>query len=135
MPLVIEQFDHIVLNCRDVETTARWYERVLGMRRETFGGERRVALKFGGRQKINLRPTGAPNWPTGAADAPGSADFCVITSNAPEETMRHLAGCGVAVTAGPTIKTGARGPMVSVYCRDPDGNLVEVANYAAGPDH
>ncbi len=128
MTLVIEQIDHLVLNCRDVETTAAWYERVLGMQREVFGPERRVALKFG-HQKINLRPTGAANWPTGKIDAPGSADFCMITKSAPEDTMRHLATCGVKLTLGPVVRTGARGTMNSVYCRDPDGNLVEIANY------
>jgi catechol 2,3-dioxygenase-like lactoylglutathione lyase family enzyme len=128
MPPVIDQIDHLVLNCRDVEATAAWYERVLGMRREVFGDDRRLALKFGN-QKINLRPTQAANWETGAADAPGSADFCLITNGAPEETVRHLKACGVEVTAGPTTRTGARGKMTSVYCRDPDGNLVEIAKY------
>src|SRR5262249_45826530 len=99
------------------------------MQREVFGADRRLALKFGN-QKINLRPTGAANWPTGTPDAPGSADFCLITKCPPEETLQHLARCGVSVTEGPTTRRGARGPMTSVYCRDPDGNLVEVANYA-----
>ena len=128
MPPTIEQIDHLVLNCRDVEATAAWYERVLGMRREVFGADRRVALKFGN-QKINLRPTGAANWITGAADAPGAADFCLITEAAPEDTVRHLHACGVEVTDGPTTRAGARGTMTSVYCRDPDGNLVEIAKY------
>jgi catechol 2,3-dioxygenase-like lactoylglutathione lyase family enzyme len=127
--LAIEQIDHLVLNCRDVETTAAWYERVLGMRREVFGQESRVALKFGN-QKFNLRPTAAANWPTGAIDAPGSADFCLITKADPAATVRHLTACAVEVTEGPTSRTGARGAMTSVYCRDPDGNLVEIATYA-----
>ncbi len=128
MSLNIEQIDHLVLNCRDVAATAAWYERVLGMEREIFGPDHRVALKFG-TQKINLRPTGAPNWETGAADAPGSADFCLITRNAVEDTLRHLKACGVAVTSGPVTRQGARGAMSSVYCRDPDGTLVEIARY------
>jgi catechol 2,3-dioxygenase-like lactoylglutathione lyase family enzyme len=128
MSLTIENIDHLVLNCRDVAATAAWYERVLGMRREIFGADGRVALRFGS-QKINLRPTGAANWDTGAADAPGSADFCLITRGAPQETVRHLETCGVKVAAGPVTRAGALGPMTSVYCRDPDGNLVEISRY------
>ena len=128
MPITIDHFDHLVLNCRDVGTTAAWYQRALGMTREVFGPERRTALKFG-TQKINLRPTGAPNWPTGEADAPGSADFCLITKAVPSDTVRHLQACGVAISAGPVQRNGAQGPMMSVYCRDPDGNLVEIAHY------
>jgi catechol 2,3-dioxygenase-like lactoylglutathione lyase family enzyme len=129
MPFAVDHIDHLVLNCRDVKVTAAWYQRVLGMEREEFGPDRRIALKFG-IQKINLRPTGAPNWDTGATDTPGSADFCLITKVVPDETVQHLQACGVAIIAGPTPKTGARGPMMSVYCRDPDGNLVEIAHYA-----
>lgn len=132
MGLVVERLDHIVLNCRDIEATASWYERVLGMRRETFGPNRRTALCFGD-QKINLRPVGAladdPGWATGAVEAAGSADLCFITSSTPEEVRAHLTGCGVEVISGPVTKTGAMGPMTSHYCRDVDGNLVEVAVY------
>ena len=73
MPLLIDRIDHVVLNCRDIDVIADWYERVLGMRREIFG-DGRLALLFGN-QKINLRPSGAPNWETGAVDAPGSQDL------------------------------------------------------------
>ena len=61
MPFSLDRLDHVVINCRDAEATASWYERVLGMTRETFGPENRIALKFGN-QKFNVRPTGAPNW-------------------------------------------------------------------------
>ena len=128
MAFSIERIDHVVINCRDVVRLADWYVRVLGMSRETFGPDRRVALKFGS-QKLNLRPTQAANWETGAVDAPGSLDLCFITDAAPEDVARHLGTCGVAVTEGPVTKTGALGPMTSVYCRDPDGNLVEIAHY------
>ena len=128
MPFTIDRVDHVVLNCSDVQNIAAWYERVLGMRREEFGPERRVALKFGN-QKINLRPTGAANWPTGTQDAPGSLDICFITTDAPDSVLAHLRDCGVTVTEGPVQRTGARGVMTSVYCRDPDGNLVEIARY------
>ena len=128
MPVAIDRIDHVVMNCRDLDATAAWYRRVLGMQIERFGPDRRTALKFGS-QKINLRPTGAPNWPTGAADAPGSLDLCFITGDAPEAVLDHLRACGVAVTEGPVQRTGALGPMTSIYCRDPDGNLVEIARY------
>ena len=76
MTFAVDRIDHVVLNCRDVEQTVDWYVRVLGMRREVFG-EDRIALVFG-RQKINVRPSGAQNWATGAVDAPGSLDLCFI---------------------------------------------------------
>ncbi len=128
MPFAIDRIDHVVLNCRDLETTASWYQRVLGMQREEFGPDRRIALKFGS-QKINLRLTGASNWPTGAIDAPGSLDLCFITTSAPKDVLDHLRNCQITVTEGPVQRTGALGTMTSIYCRDPDGNLVEIAGY------
>jgi catechol 2,3-dioxygenase-like lactoylglutathione lyase family enzyme len=129
MAFVVDRIDHVVLNCRDVETTTDWYARVLGMKREVFG-DNRIALVFGN-QKINVRPTGAPNWETGAIDAPGSLDLCFIADVGAEQIGEHLRSCGVTITAGPVTKTGALGPMISHYCRDPDGNLIEVASYSA----
>jgi catechol 2,3-dioxygenase-like lactoylglutathione lyase family enzyme len=128
MPFSIDRIDHVVVNCRDVAASAAWYERVLGFAVERFGPERRTALKFG-TQKLNLRPTGAANWPTGAVDRPGALDLCFITRSRPQEVAAHLVAAGVEVTEGPVAKTGALGPMTSVYCRDPDGNLVEIASY------
>ena len=125
----IDRIDHVVLNCRDVDATTEWYVRVLGMRREVFG-EGRVALAFGN-QKLNLRPSGAQDWETGAVDAPGSLDLCFIAEKSPDEIGAHLRACGVQITNGPVAKTGAMGPMTSHYCRDPDGNLIEVASYSA----
>jgi catechol 2,3-dioxygenase-like lactoylglutathione lyase family enzyme len=125
---MLDRIDHVVINCRDTETTASWYERVLGLEREVFGADRRVALKLG-RQKLNLRPTGAENWPTGEADAPGSLDTCFITERGLDAAAQRLRDCGVEITAGPVPKTGALGPMMSIYCRDPDGNLIEIAAY------
>jgi catechol 2,3-dioxygenase-like lactoylglutathione lyase family enzyme len=124
----IDRIDHVVLNCSDVETIVAWYVRVLGMTREVFGDAGRVALKFGA-QKINVRPTGAQDWETGAVDAPGSLDLCFITDSSPDDVATHLRDCGVRVTAGPVRKIGALGPMTSHYCRDPDGNLIEIAVY------
>ncbi|OBI07180.1 virulence protein [Mycobacterium sp. E2462] len=132
MAITVERFDHIVINCADVETTAAWYERVLGMRRETFGPSKRTALRFG-QQKINLRPIGAladdPAWFTGAVEAAGSEDLCFITTSSPDDVRGHLIECGVRIVSGPVTKSGALGDMTSHYCRDPDGNLVEIAVY------
>ena len=129
MAFAIDRFDHVVLNVRDVDIVASWYERVLGMRREVFGEDRRTALLFG-RQKINLRPASAdPAWITGASDAPGAGDLCFITEAGTESVLAQLAACGVAVVDGPSERRGALGPMRSVYCRDPDGNLIEIATY------
>jgi catechol 2,3-dioxygenase-like lactoylglutathione lyase family enzyme len=127
MALTIDHIDHVVLNCRDVDATVDWYVRVLGMQRVVFGGGR-IALAFG-TQKLNVRPTDAPNWVTAAADVPGSLDLCFIADAEPEAIGAHLRECGVDITEGPVAKTGAQGPMTSHYCRDPDGNLIEVASY------
>jgi catechol 2,3-dioxygenase-like lactoylglutathione lyase family enzyme len=132
MNLSIESFDHIVLNVTDLEVSAAWYVRVLGMRRIDFETPTglRVALQFGD-QKINLRPAHANTgeWFTGAAPVPGSADLCFVTKLSPETVKAYWIAEGIAIEAGPVERTGARGPMTSVYCRDPDGNLIEVATY------
>jgi catechol 2,3-dioxygenase-like lactoylglutathione lyase family enzyme len=130
MRFTIDRIDHIVLNVKDVEITCAWYQRVLGMEREDFGPANRTALKFGG-QKINVRPSGTDKgtWPTGANDEAGSGDFCFITAVGPEDVVAHLHECGVMIVAGPAQRAGALGPMRSVYCRDPDGNLVEISTY------
>jgi catechol 2,3-dioxygenase-like lactoylglutathione lyase family enzyme len=130
MRFTVDRIDHVVLNVKDVEITAAWYQRVLGMEREDFGPNNRTALKFGG-QKINLRPSGIDkgSWPTGENDAPGTGDLCFITAVRPQDVVAHLHECGVMIVAGPADRTGALGPMRSVYCRDPDGNLVEISTY------
>jgi catechol 2,3-dioxygenase-like lactoylglutathione lyase family enzyme len=134
MSLEIERLDHLVLNVRDVEVSAAWYRLVLGMEREDFdpggGRPRRTSLKFG-RQKINLRPVDASTeeWFTAAMPAAGVADLCFLTAEVPERVVAHLEACGVAVEGGPVRKRGALGPIRSVYCRDPDGSLIEIASY------
>ncbi len=130
MRFTIDRIDHIVLNVTNVELSAAWYQRVLGMEREDFGADNRTALKFGG-QKINLRPTDADerSWPTGACADPGAADVCFITAVPPDEVVAHLHDYGVLILQGPVEKTGALGPIRSVYCRDPDGNLIEISSY------
>jgi catechol 2,3-dioxygenase-like lactoylglutathione lyase family enzyme len=119
-----------VLNVTDVELSAAWYQRVLGMEREEFGPQHRTALKFGG-QKINLRPIDADarSWPTGVCGDAGAADLCFITAVPPDEVIGNLHDNGVQILQGPVEKAGALGPIQSVYCRDPDGNLIEISSY------
>ncbi|WP_428490517.1 VOC family protein [Rhodopila sp.] len=133
MRFTIDRIDHLVLNVASVEISAAWYQRVLGMEREDFGAQHRTALKFGG-QKINLRPVDADvgSWPTGVNADPGAGDLCFITAIPPDEVIGHLHDNGVQVLQGPVEKAGALGPIQSVYCRDPDGNLVEIASYQPG---
>lgn len=133
---MIDRIDHIVMNCRDVEATAAWYERALGFRRETYSspaeaGER-IALKFG-QHKFNLRPTGNARWVTCRVDAPGSLDLCFITEGSLKPVIDRLESLAIPITTGPAPRTGALGRITSIYCEDPDGNLVEVATYAADP--
>src|SRR5579875_3010108 len=108
MRFTVDRIDHIVINCRDVEISASWYQRVLGMEREEFGEDNRTALKFGG-QKINLRPHDADlsKWATGKVSDPGSADLCFITALGPEDVVDHLRSCKVTITTGPVPKEGA----------------------------
>lgn len=128
MTFSVDRLDHVVINCRDVDAVAAWYVRVLGMRQERYGGDDRIALHFG-RQKFNLRPSGAADWETAREDVPGSLDLCFVTEDPLDDVIAHMRDCGVTITDGPIERSGALGPMTSVYCRDPDGNLVEVASY------
>lgn len=121
-----EQFDHLVLTVRDVEATCEFYADILGMEVVEFAGGRK-ALQFG-RQKLNLHQAGAEITPHALRPTPGSADICLLTSLPMEEVVRHLAGRRVEIIEGPVRRTGAAGPILSVYFRDPDGNLIELAN-------
>jgi catechol 2,3-dioxygenase-like lactoylglutathione lyase family enzyme len=133
MRFTIDRIDHIVLNVESVEISAAWYQRVLGMEREDFGPQNRTALKFGG-QKINLRPIDADvrSWPTGANAEPGAGDLCFVTGVPPDEVVGHLHDNGVQIVQGPVERAGALGTILSVYCRDPDGNLIEISSYQSG---
>jgi len=134
MVVVVDALDHIVINVRDVDVAAAWYQRVLGMTPDVWNaGPGRgpvTSMKFG-RQKINLRPIAATQeqWFTGKQVAPGSDDLCFLTKSSPQEVADHLRACGVEIEVGPTEKRGAMGPIVSVYCRDPDGSLIEISSY------
>ena len=122
----VDSLDHLVLTVRDIDATTTFYSSVLGMRVVTFGSNRK-ALAFGA-QKINLHLAGREFEPKAAVPTPGSADLCFLTTEPLERVVEHLRCCGVAVAEGPVPRTGATGPIRSVYFRDPDGNLIEVAN-------
>lgn len=129
-----ERFDHLVLTVADIDASVRFYSRALGLEHEVFtgpDGQRRHALKFG-RQKINLQDR-ATVTPTKAHQPTfGSGDFCLIAAAPLDDVLAHLRGEGIAIEAGPVPRTGALGPLRSIYFRDPDGNLVEVAEYVDG---
>ena len=126
---MIDRLDHLVLTVADLPRTIDFYARGLGMRDEFFGAGRH-ALVFG-RQKINLHEAqGEPILPRAQHPSTGSADICLITAKPLPEVEAHLRREGFAIELGPVPRTGAMGPITSLYLRDPDGNLVEVSNYA-----
>jgi|SRR5215210_6836600 len=122
----IEGLDHLVLTMADVGRTRGFYERVLGMQPVVFG-EGRHALAFGA-QKINLHEAGRELKPKAAVPAPGSAELCFLTDAPVAEVVEHLGANSVEILEGPVRRTGAAGPITSVYFRDPDGNLIEVSS-------
>ncbi|HET8663660.1 MAG TPA: VOC family protein [Nocardioides sp.] len=123
----IDRIDHVVLTVDDVERAIAFYVDVLGMVEVTFGSGRK-ALTFGS-SKINLHQRGREFEPKAASPTPGSADLCLIADDPLEEVLAELAANGVAVEEGPVARTGATGPIMSVYLRDPDRNLIELSNY------
>ena len=122
----IEVLDHLVLTVADIGRTRDFYERVLGMEPVVFG-EGRHTLAFGA-QKINLHEAGQEFVPKAAAPTPGSADLCFLTNASVAEVVEHLEANSVEMIEGPVRRTGATGPIMSVYFRDPDGNLLEVSS-------
>ena len=125
----IDSLDHLVLTVANIRTTANFYARTLGMETVTFG-EGRTALSFGS-QKINLHESGHEFEPKAQYPKPGSADLCFITSTPLTEVIEHVSSCDVTIIEGPVRRTGATGPILSIYFRDPDGNLIEVSNRVA----
>ena len=123
----IDRIDHLVLTVQDIDVTCSFYTRVLGMEVVVFG-QGRKALAFGN-QKINLHQQGREFEPKAAQPTPGSADLCFITSTDLSLVSRHLQACSVLIEEGPVARTGALGAIRSLYFRDPDDNLIEVANY------
>ena len=126
-PPAIRSIDHFVLTVASIRATCDFYARVLGIGVETFGAEGRTALTFGD-QKINLHEVGREFTPRARVATAGSGDFCLLTETPVAAVVQHLREVGVRVEEGPVRKTGATGPLESVYFRDPDGNLVEVSN-------
>src|ERR1700709_228773 len=137
MPVKVSALDHIVINVSDVARSAQWYQNILGMEVRAFdpgpGHAPRTTLVFGN-QKINVRPRGADKveWFTADYETPGSDDLCFLTSATPNEVVAHLKAHKVTIEEGPVLKQGARGTLRSVYCRDPDGSLIEISSYEDG---
>ena len=134
MTVRISAIDHLVINVSDVARTAQWYQRILGMETRVFdpghGKTARTSLVFGN-QKINVRPRDADKveWFTADHETAGSDDLCFLTSSTTDEVVAHLKAHGVAIEEGPVDRQGARGVLRSVYCRDPDGSLIEISSY------
>lgn len=125
----VRALDHLVLTVRDIPETVRFYTQVLGMRGEQFtvaDGSRRWALKYG-LHKINLHQAGREFDPKAANPTSGSADLCFLTDAPIDDWMHHLAIHQVDIIEGPVARTGAQGPITSVYVRDPDDNLIEIS--------
>ncbi|MDP9226213.1 MAG: VOC family protein [Actinomycetota bacterium] len=123
----VTALDHLVLTVSNLDATVAFYER-LGMRRETFG-EGRVALHFG-RQKINLHLAGAEFVPHARRPTRGSADLCLLVDEPLARVAHELGEAGIAIELGPVERSGAEGPLRSLYVRDPDGNLIELSHLA-----
>jgi catechol 2,3-dioxygenase-like lactoylglutathione lyase family enzyme len=125
---VIRHLDHVVLTTRDRERCVEFYTRVLGMRLETFG-QGRLAFRFGN-QKINLHEAGRKLEPRAERPTPGALDLCFLAEGSLDVVVRRLEAAGIPIEVGPVPRTGATGPIRSVCVRDPDGNLVEIAEPA-----
>ncbi|CUH63259.1 Virulence protein [Thalassovita gelatinovora] len=122
--------DHLVLTVADLSATVAFYSEVLGMRADRFDAvddSSRWALYFG-TQKINLHQAGAEFLPKARHAAPGSADLCFLSQTRVADWARHLVKAGVEIELGPVRRSGATGPILSIYLRDPDGNLIEISN-------
>ena len=122
---MIASLDHLVLTVADIDATVSFYRDALGMERGTFG-DGRTALAFGV-QKINLHRAGHEFEPKSARPTPGSGDLCFLLSVTLEAAQARLAAAGIPIEEGPVARTGATGPLRSLYIRDPDGNLIELS--------
>lgn len=125
------RLDHLVLTVADIDATTRFYNQVLGLQAEQLeqNDRNRQALRIGG-QLIKLHAVGHGPDPAALRPMPGSADLCLVTDEPVEELARHVRGCGVTIERGPVDRWGAAGALVSIYFRDPDGNLIELSNLA-----
>lgn len=122
----ISHLDHLVLTVADIENTCNFYQTVLGFEVITFKGDRK-ALKFG-HQKINLHQLGKEFEPKALQPTPGSADLCFISDTPISEVVGYLNQLNIQIEEGPVERTGAMHPILSVYIRDPDQNLIEISN-------
>ena len=126
----LTSLDHLVLTIRNLDATTAFYCDVLGMQAEQFtptDGTQRMALKFGA-QKINLHVAGAEFKPHADCPEPGSADLCFLSETPLAAWISHLTEHDIKIEQGPVARTGATGPLLSIYLRDPDGNLIEISN-------
>ncbi|XP_004872010.1 glyoxalase domain-containing protein 5 [Heterocephalus glaber] len=126
-PCLIRRLDHIVMTVKSIKDTTTFYSKVLGMEVTTFKGDQK-ALRFGD-QKFNLHEMGKEFEPKAIHPLPGSLDICLITEAPLEEMIQRLKAFDVPIEEGPVPRTGAKGPIMSIYFRDPDRNLIEVSNY------
>lgn len=125
--MIIDRIDHLVLTVSDISTTIRFYEEVLGFSAVTFK-QNRKALIFGV-QKINLHQQEMEFEPKASRPTPGSADLCFITSTPINDVVSEILQAGISIVEGPVERTGATGEIMSIYIRDPDGNLIEISQY------
>lgn len=127
MESLIDSIDHVVLNCTNVDVTAAWFRRALGAEIQTYGQGRRAVVV--GRQKVNLRPVGSTDWETATCEEPGALDICSVAACPLAEVIDHWHAHNIEIVEGPIQRSGTLGPITSIYARDPDGNLIEVASY------
>ncbi|ECH2959779.1 VOC family protein [Salmonella enterica] len=125
--MIIDRIDHLVLTVSDISTTIRFYEEVLGFSAVTFK-QNRKALIFGA-QKINLHQQEMEFEPKASRPTPGSADLCFITSTPINDVVSEILQAGISIVEGPVERTGATSEIMSIYIRDPDGNLIEISQY------
>lgn len=126
---MIDHLDHLVLTTADEKACVHFYVDVLGMRLETFGSGRKAFLF--GNQKINLHVKGHEFEPKAHTPVPGALDLCFIASKPLDEVIAELKGKSVSILEGPVMRTGATGPIRSIYLRDPDLNLIEISEPAS----
>jgi catechol 2,3-dioxygenase-like lactoylglutathione lyase family enzyme len=127
----IRHIDHLVLTVKDIEASCRFYTTALGMEEVSFG-QGRKAVVFGN-QKINFHQRGQELEPRALHPTRGSGDLCFITDDSISDVIGQIQSCGIEIIEGPVARSGAKGPMTSIYIRDPDQNLIEIATYQMQP--
>ncbi len=128
----LENIDHVVITVKDLNKTIDFYTNILGMKLEKFlssldNNQIRYAASFGS-QKINFHEEKKPFKPNALNPSSGSMDICFISKNKINDWVYHLVKKGINIEIGPEKKTGALGPILSIYIRDPDFNLIEISN-------